>query len=516
MTASPLDLEQQATDAFLAGKSADSELLWARAHEQYLAAGEIAKAVRCAFWVGIFAIDTGEIARAHGWFTRAQRLLDESQLDCVERGYLMLPAGIRAAIAGDASTAYATFTAAGDIGRRFGERDLLTFARHGQGRSLIHLGRIEEGVALLDEAMVAITAGEVSPLIIGDLYCSVIEACHEIFDLRRAHEWTEWLARWCASQPGLVAYRGNCLVRRAEVMQLHGAWPKAIDETERACECLLQPPPRRAVGGAYYQRGELHRLRGELAEAEDAYRRASEWGRTPQPGLARLRLAQGRGDVAATMIRHALDESKDRSHRARILGAYVDIMLASKEVGAARTAAEELAAIAESFGAPFLKALAGYAIGSVRLVEGDLDAAIGALRQACSVWQELEAPYEAARTRMQIASALRALGDGESAELELDAARQAFSQLGATSDLAAAERLETGDKAAAPAGPLSAREVEVLRLVATGKTNRAIADTLRISEKTIARHISNIFLKLGLASRAAATAYAYEHGLVDR
>ena len=514
MTANPLELEKSATEAFLAGKSAESEAHWTRAHEQYLNDGNVAKAARSAFWVGMLAMDTGNFSRGQGWFARAQRLLDEAQLDCAERGYLLLPIGLRAAIGGDAPAAYAAFSDAAEIGKRFVDRDLLTLARHGQGRALIYMGRIEEGVSLLDEAMVAITAGEVTPLIVGDLYCSVIEACSEIFDLRRAHEWTESLARWCASRPALVAFRGNCLVRRAEVMQLHGAWPTAIDETERACECLLQPPPRRAVGRAYYQRGELHRLRGDLAQADEDYKRASEWGATPQPGLARLRLAQGRGEAALTMIRQAYDASKGRPNRAIVLGAYADIMLAANEVAAARAAADELNGIAEKIDAPFLRALAGYAAGSALHAEGDSNAAIAVLREACMTWQELEAPYEVARTRLQIAVALRGLGDTESAAFEIDAARQGFTQLGAASDLAAIERLTADDRMTSPTGGLSAREVEVLRLVATGKTNRAIAAALRISEKTVARHVSNIFTKLGLASRAAATAYAYENKLL--
>jgi len=508
------ELERLATAEYVAGDRAASEAAWARAYEQYLAEGNAPRAARSAFWVGIQAIDSGEHARAQGWFARAQRVLDEGgQHDCAERGLLLLPVAVRMAMAGDAAGSYASFTRAAEIGKRFGDRDLITFARHGQGRALLHLGRIDEGLALLDEAMVAITAGEVTPLIVGDVYCSVIEACHEIFDLRRAHEWTEALARWCASKPGQVVYRGLCLVRRAEVMQVHGAWPKAIDETEKACECLLKPPPQRAVGGAYYQRGELHRLRGDWSLAEEAYRQASEWGRTPQPGLSLLRLAQGRVDSAATKIRRALDERNDRLSRAKILPAYVEIMLAAKDIAAAKAAAGELSEIATAVGALFLRAKASYASGAVLLAEGRSDAAVMATRKAWALWQELEAPYDAARARAQIGRAMRTLDDDESAELESGAARKVFEELGAAPDVAALEN-EAASRPSTGEGPLSAREIEVLRLVATGKTNRAIADALKISEKTVARHISNIFTKLGLTSRAAATAYAYEHRLV--
>jgi DNA-binding CsgD family transcriptional regulator len=311
----------------------------------------------------------------------------------------------------------------------------------------------------------------------------------------------------------MVMYRGLCLVRRAEVMQLHGAWPTAIDETERACECLLQPPPKRAVGNAYYQRGELHRLRGEPLLAEDAYRQANEWGRTPQPGLSLLRLAQGRVEIATAMIRHALDESKERYSRARILPAYVEIMIAAKDASAAQAAAEELSAYAAEVGAPLLRAMACQALAGVRLAQGQNEAALRSAREARLLWQDLEAPYDGARTRVLMAKAMRALGDPDSTELEMSAARKVFEELGAAHDLAV---MDDGADAEpqGTSGGLSAREVEVLRLVATGKTNRAIAETLGISEKTVARHVSNIFTKLGLTSRAAATAYAYEHRLV--
>jgi ATP/maltotriose-dependent transcriptional regulator MalT len=304
-------------------------------------------------------------------------------------------------------------------------------------------------------------------------------------------------------------------VRRAEILQLHGAWTDALDEARRACEELADPPGQNAVGAAFYQAAELHRLRGEFAEAEQLYRQASQRGRGAQPGLALLRLAQGQVDAATASIRSALDEVHDRKRRSPTLAASVDIALAARDVSAARTAADELSAMAGALDAPYLHALSAHATGAVLLAEGDPRAALTRLRRACILWQNLDAPYEAARTRLLTGLACQQLADADTGEMEIDAARQAFARLGAAPDLARVETLsQSRGRAVQNAGGLSARELQVLQLIATGRTNRAIAHTLNISEKTVARHVSNIFTKLDLSSRAAATAYAYEHHLV--
>ena len=507
------DLELFATSAYLCGHPTESAELWTRAHAQYLAAQNVNRAAGCAIRIGIDLMNAGEHIRGAGWVDKARRLLDDHPADCVAKGYLLLPDAIRLIYQGDPAGARPMFERAAEIGSRLGDTDLVVMARHGLGRALIRCGMIREGCALLDEAMVAVEAGDVSPVFAGDIYCSVIEASMEIFDVRRAREWTTALAQWCQSQPELVPYTGQCLVRRAEIMQLRGDWSEAVDVARSAREHFQRGPEMRAIASAFYQQGELQRLRGEFAEAEESYREAARRGRQPQPGIALMRLAQGQIEGANAGIRTAVEQARATSARARLLPAYVEIALAANDVAGARAAAEELSRIAVELDAPLLRGAADHARGAVALAGGDVREAIELLRSAWTVWQELEIPYEAARARALIGLAHRALGDHDAAELELDAARWLFEQLAATPDIARVTALAPRRGAPHAPGGLTDRELQVLRRVAAGDTNRTIAAQLGISEKTVARHVANIFTKLGLSTRAAATAYAYEHGL---
>jgi DNA-binding NarL/FixJ family response regulator len=514
----PEDLERAATAAYLAGHDRPSAELWSRAHQTHLDRGEFEQAVRCAFWLGFGLVQRGEMAQGGGWLARAQRLVDQHALDCVERGYLLLPEALMAAGSGHPEAALACFEQIGAVAGRFGDADLAALAKTGQGEALLRLGRAVEGARLFDEAMVAVTTGETSPVVSGVVYCAVIDACQKALDLRRAEEWTEALDRWCREQPGLVPYRGQCLVHRSQVLQVRGDWGAALREAEQA-RARLTDPPHPAVGMAHYQLGELHRLRGEHAAAEAAYREAHAAGRPPQPGLALLRLAQGRLDAAVAAIEAAVADAHDHLAQAQLLPAQVEIMLAAGRPVDARAAAEGLDRLAGGIDTPLVRAIAAQARGTVLLAEGDPAAALEALAASRRAWQELGAPHETAQVRILMAAACGAVGDHDTADLECAAARAALEALGAAPALARLDQVVAGvgpgDESGPDRGsPMTARETEVLRLVAAGHTNREIAEALVISEKTVERHLSNIFTKLGVANRAAATAYAYDHHLV--
>jgi DNA-binding CsgD family transcriptional regulator len=507
----PVDLELAAEAADLAGRSDDAVRLLRRAYTANADAGAVGPALRCAYWLGKTLSWGGEFAQAGAWVARARRLA-ETHPDCPERAYLQLYEAEQLAQARafaemlPASRGLVEAAGSGD------DADLGAATLMMSGGALIAAGQMAPGLAQLDEAMVAVAGGGLSARATGMIYCVAIGICQELQELHRAREWSDALADWCAAQPEFTgAYRGLCRVHRVVLLRLSGGWPTALSEARLACTQLTAGYGEMVAGAAFYQLAELHRLRGEFAEAEAAYRDTLRYGGEIQPGMALLWLAQGRTDAAAAAIRRALAEAADLAQRAPLLPAATEVLAAAGDLTGAAQAAAELAAVAEEVGTAALDAMSGQATGTVRLAEGAAEKALPALRAACRQWHELDVPYEVARTRVLMAQACRTLGDRESADLELETARRVFAELGAATDVSIVDGLRGSGVETAG---LSPRELEVVRLVAAGRSNQAIAAELVLSEKTVARHLSNIFGKLGVSSRTAAAAYAYEHGLV--
>ena len=508
------DLELLARAAYMLGRDDDYVAVLERAHQAHLDGDAVSRAVRCGFWIGHNFMFREESARGSGWFARAQRLLDTIEHDCVERGYLLIPQWLAEMGRGNFEHGYATASKAVEIGDRFGDADLTWLARDEQARALLRLGRAEEGRRLVNEVLVAAGTGELSPVVTGIVYCNTIAFCHAQFEVRHVREWARALTQWCDRQPEMVAHNGLCLVHVAQVMLLAGDWDGALREAQKAAERFTRGVLNQlSVRESFYCQGEVHRLRGEFTTAEEAYGRASLHGREAQPGLALLRLAQGKGDVAAAAIRRVISETMAPLARARILPAFVEIMLANGKPDLALTASRELDEIAQPLACEVVEAMAAHARGAVALAEGRSNDALIDLRRAQITWTELSAPHEVARVRERVGLACRALGDEDTARLELEAARKGFEELGAATDQARLDSLLGGTQPDSVSG-LTARELEVLRRVAAGKTNRDIAAELFISEHTVARHIQNIFAKLDVSSRTAATAFAFEHDLV--
>jgi ATP/maltotriose-dependent transcriptional regulator MalT len=507
------DLERLATAAYMIGRESEYLATLERAHHAHLDDDRPLAALRCAFWIGVTLAQKGEMGQAGGWLGRAQRILEREEGQQVEGGYLLLPVIFEHEARGDLEAAADAAAKAAEIGESFGDSDLFALASHELGHILIRKGQPGKGLRLLDEVMVAVTAGELSPIVAGIVYCGVILACQDAYEVRRAAEWTGALSSWCERQPDLVAFTGRCRVHRAEILQLHGSWLEALEEAVEAAERCLEGENPGAAGEAHYRQGEIRRLIGDTDAAEHAYREASRLGREPQPGLALLRLAQGNGGAAAAAIRRVVAEAAEQSRRLALLPACVEIMLATGDLDGGRSAGAELESIAERHESDAVGAMAAQARAMIALAEGDPRAALVSLRRAEQLWQQIKAPYETARVREFLARACGELGDDDTATLELDAARETFARLGAAADLARIDAL-AGAAASADLHGLTKRELEVLRHVASGESNKAIAAALVVSVRTVDRHVSNIFTKLGVSSRTAATAYAHKHGLV--
>jgi len=502
----PDDLHRLATAAFLLGRHEECVAAIQRAFSAYLDRGDLADAARCAFWMSMVFGTGGDQALAAGWTARADRVLEQLGEDVVERGYVRFLHMFRCIAAQDWAAAVEHAAYVTEHGRRFADPDLLAMGLSAEGRLRLYSGRVPEGLALFDEAMLGVAAGDVSPVFAGNVYCVMIEGCQEISDFGRAAEWTAALTRWCQSQPALVAFTGQAAVHRGQIMRLRGAFTEAVEEFDNAVRRYLASPTPGAAGLASAEKGDVLRILGRFEDAEASFEAAFDYGYEPQPGLALLWLATGRTTAALGAARRLLAESGDPVARSRMLPGVVEILLSGGELEQARATAVELERIAADFGCAGLQAMAAYASGCVELEAADASGALPYLRKAATLWRGLEAPYEVARVRLQVGRALGALGDEVSSALELAAAQRALVGLGVA---AVQSEPRPGDLP----GGLTAREAEVLRLVATGQSNAAIAAALVLSEKTVARHLSNIFTKLDVGSRTAAAAYAFEHRL---
>lgn len=508
------ELEARADQAWWRCRVADSLALRLEAYQEYLAAGDDRRAGYHAWMLSTEYQFIGKPAAAAGWLQRAQRLA-QGWSECVEQAYVVYGEAEAAERAGDGATALRLAERMTAVGQRCGSPDVVAMGLQLQGRVLVAGGQVEAGMARLDEAMCDVLAGELSDLVAGWVYCVAVGVCFETADLRRASEWNDAAMSWCETLPAGTPYHGLCRVHRADLLGLGGALERAAAEAGRACTELLAYHPHMAAE-AYYVAAEVHRRRGELAAAEAEFRAAHEHGREPQPGLALVRLAQGRAGEAVASLRSCL-AGGDWSvvGRVRLLAALVDAALANQDLDAARAAAAELTTIGDPAKAGLLAAAAATARGAVHLASGENEAALDQLRAARGQWLELGLPYETGQTRVRLAAASRAAGDTGTARLELSAARAAFVRLGAADEVRRVDTLLAGEAAdSGTPGDLTRREVQVLRLVAAGRTNRDIAAELVISQHTVGRHLNNIFAKLGVGSRSAATAFAYRHGLV--
>jgi DNA-binding CsgD family transcriptional regulator len=500
------ELQQLAAAAYMLGRYQESVDAWDRAHTLLLEQGDAAGACRCLFWL-LLAIGEDDVSgapRMGGHLARIHRLVEGFSLGELEQAYLQCYDCIDKFMSGRYDGSVDAWARIADIGRTHADDDIWAFGAQGHGRTLIRMGRVREGNAVLDELFVSIGLGAVSPMMTGWVYCSCLEACHEGFDVPRAIEWTRSAKRWAGEQGALETYTGVCLLHRSRIRRMLGSWDDALHDIDRACRKLSEGRIHFALGDAHYQRGEVLRLRGDHAGAEDGYRIASQHGHDPQPGLALLRLAQGKNLAAGSALRRALDETTDLCRRAGLLPARAEVALAEADVGAAELACGELEGLAETFDSRLLRAEALVLRGRIALAEGDPRTALEPLRRAARLWHDLESPLAGARTRVHLAAACEALGDTDGAEMERTSAREVFGAMGAQDDLAA---LRTDRQ---PRTPLSEREVEVVRKVAAGLSNRAVATQLHISEKTVASHLSHIFTKLDVPNRAAVTAYYYE------
>ncbi|HYS32143.1 MAG TPA: response regulator transcription factor, partial [Streptosporangiaceae bacterium] len=494
------DLAAYADAVWWLGRIEDNLRLSAAACDAFLADSRPVEAAWAAMVLGIFHLSRGDEPQGTGWIGRAGRLL-EGIPECPVHGYLLHLTEVEASLqAGQPAAAVDAARRMQDLGRRLDQPDLVAMGLNGEGRALIKSGHVVDGLKLLDEAMVAVLGGELAPFVSGTLYCHTIAACHEVADIRRMTRWIELTERWLATFPAAVAFGGLCAVHRAQLHLFRGEW----DEAERKALRVgadLDANRIDYAAEAWYVVAEARRLRGDPGAA-DAYDEAHARGRDPQPGRALLRLQEGDPAGAATSVRSAVAAvGTDPLRRAPLCAAAVEIAIAAGRLDDAAAVASELAATAGTYATSGLEAMAATARGAVLLAEGRAEEALPVLRDACRRWHDLGAVYDAAGTCVRLAEAYQALGDEASAAAEVARAEATYERLGAHRP---ARELPDG---------LTRRECEVLTLVADGRSNREIGEALYISDRTVARHLTNIFHKIGVTSRTQAARYAIDHGM---
>lgn len=505
------DLRRLAEAAWWLGRIDECLDAYAKANKKFRAEGKTADAAMAAFYLALHSSLRGDENQANGWARRCAQLLDETP-ECAAHGYPLYRAVFAALGSGDAASAQASAAQMQVLGERHGDLNLVAVGLMAAGRTLVKQGRIDEGLQLLDDVLLSVSSGDIDPFWAGCIYCHLMDVCHQLVDVRRAAECTRAAEHWCAPLPDASLYPGICRVHRAQVLVLNGQWDRAEAEAAQAVTDMMRIHPITSAE-AHYQIGEIRWLRGDFAGAEESLRHAHEMGVDPQPVLAFIRLAQGRVDLAGASVRASLASGDtDLLGRARLNAALAEIAIAEHDLDTAHAAVTDLEAVAADHRNSGLEATARRARGAVLFAAGGAAAALPVLRSALRLWQELNAPYEVARTRVLLADVYRAIGDEDALTLELDAAALVFDRLGAAPDLAriAERRTDQGSS-----GGLSNRELEVLRSIAAGHSNRQIATELFLSERTVHRHVSKIFAKLDVASRSAATAFAFEHGIVE-
>jgi DNA-binding NarL/FixJ family response regulator len=503
------DLESWAEAAQVTGRIDVAIAVLARCFELRAHAGDVHGATRAMYWLWsahVFA--RGEFATAAGWVERAGSLAAEQGSG--DYGWLLVPRAYGCIASGDYAAAEGLLHRATELGMGRGDIDLITIATTMRGRASLKLGSFEGGLALLDQAMVRILTRSTSPRATSVMFCAAIGSCYEVQEVARALEWSVALDQWLATLPRLGgAYFGNCRIYRAILMRLRGDWSRAESELEQACRDLAVDG-KLVVGHAWYELGELRRLQGE-AGVEEAFEKAIALGHVAQPGLALHRLSQGNVMAAASGLRRVLAERELAVDRLPLLPALVEVHLAAGQVDAAKDVIDEAERTAQNYPTTAMRALLDGARGAVALTEERFDDALARLREASDRWRELDAPLQTAQVGVRIAEACRALGDEEGALMELRAALATFERLGARPEACRVHAMLSDRHP--HLGPLSSREIEVLRLIVGGRTNAEIAAQLSLSERTIHRHVSNILTKLDVRSRTSAAAYAIHHGL---